>query len=168
MKAFRQVLIPAMLLGALAAACDSVTDPCVPPGAVALQMQPVPDEVAQYLYSGVPDRRRLFITDAATWTALWEQVTATYEPPPPVPAIDFASEAVVVAAMGTRTSGGYAITIEGVYEDEGQLYVVVKERSPGTNCVLTQALTAPVHAVRVPLRTGTVQFVERTETNNCS
>jgi hypothetical protein len=168
MNMLRRALVPAFALGALAAACESglVTD-LVPPDAVALQMQPVADEVAQYLYSGVRDRRRLFIKDVGSWTTLWEEVTAPYEPPPPVPAIDFGSEAVVVASMGTRPTGGYSITIEGVYEDDGELYVVVRERAPGSNCVVTQAITAPVHAVRVPQRSGTVRFVEHTETQNC-
>jgi len=163
----RRTLLTAVALGALVAACDTVTEPGVPPGAVALQLEQVPDEVAQYLYSGVDDRRRLFIKDAAAWTTLWEEVTSHVQPPPPVPAIDFGAEAVIVASMGTRPSGGYSITIEGVFEADGQLYVAVREISPGSNCVTTAALTAPVHAVRVPRRTGTVVFVEHTETRNC-
>src|SRR5688572_11745267 len=164
----RRTLLTAVALGALVAACDTVTEPRVPPGAIALQMEQVPDDVAQHLYSGVDDRRRLFMKDATAWTALWEEVTANVQPPPPVPAIDFDTEAVVVASMGTRPSGGYSITIEGVFEADGQLYVEVREVSPGSNCVTTAALTAPVHAVRVPARAGTVVFVEHTETRNCN
>lgn len=163
----RRSLLAAIALGALASACDSVTEPRVPAGAVALQMEQLPDDVAQYLYSGVNDRRRLFIKDAAAWTALWAEVTANLQPPPPVPAIDFDTEAVVVASMGTRPSGGYSIAIEGVYEADGKLYVEVREVSPGSNCITTAALTAPVHAVRVPTRTGPVVFVEHAETRSC-
>src|SRR5688500_1320781 len=163
----RRTLFSAVAFGALASACDSVIEPRVPPGAVALQMEALPDDVAQYLYSGVEDRRRLFIKDAAAWAALWAEVTANVQPPPPVPASDFDTEAVVVASMGTRPNGGYSITIEGVFEAEGQLYVEVREVSPGSNCVTTAALTALVHAVRVPSRTGPVVFVEHSETRSC-
>ena len=34
-------------------------------------------------------------------------------------------------------------------------------------CAVTQAVSAPVHAVRVPLRDGDVQFIERASTRSC-
>ena len=148
-------------------ACETTTEPGVPDGALQLTMEEVPQSVAQYLYSGIPDKRRLYIDNASDWSALWAEVTEPYMPPPPVPTIDFATEAVIVASMGMKSSGGYSIVIEGVYEAESTLYVEVREISPGSNCVTTQALTAPVYAVRAPKRDFTVKFVERTETRMC-
>ena len=149
-------------------ACEPTsTDIDVPEGALQLAMQDVPQEVAQYLYSGIPDRRRLYIDNQAEWAELWADVAANIQPPPPVPQIDFANEAVVVAAMGMRGTGGYSITIEGVYEGEGKLFVAVRETSPGSNCIVTQATTAPVHAVRTARRSLPIQFVERKETKMC-
>jgi hypothetical protein len=130
-------------------------------------MEEMPSSVAEYLYTGLTDKRRLFVDNANEWSALWNEVTSIYQPQPDVPAIDFGTESVIVAAMGTRSSGGYSIAIESVHEAEGQLYVTVRETSPGQNCFTTAALTAPVHAVRVPRRTGAVNFVERTGVQNC-
>lgn len=159
-------LIAGVLLLAVTA-CEATLEPGVPDGAVQLTMEEVPQNVAQYLYSGIPDKRRLYIDNADAWATLWAEVTQPYTPPPPVPTIDFANEAVIVAAMGTRSTGGYAIVIEGVYEADNTLYVEVREISPGSNCATTQALTAPVHAVRAPRRGFTVRFVERKETRMC-
>jgi hypothetical protein len=161
-------LLFSVLLASAAVGCEAGTAAVeVPEGAVQLATQDVSQEVAQYLYTGIRDRRRLFIDDAASWTALWAEVTAPYQPPPPLPAIDFNTESVIVAAMGQRHSGGYAIAIESVHEADGKVYVTVREQSPGSACVVTGALTAPVAAVRIPRRDATSVFVERTETHNC-
>ena len=148
-------------------ACEPSTEPGVPEGAVQLTMEEVPQSVAQYLYSGIPDKRRLYVDNANDWAALWAEVTEPYIPKPELPVIDFATEAVIVASMGTRGSGGYSIVIEGVYEAENTIFVEVREISPGSNCITTQAITAPVYAVRAPRRDFTVKFIERTETRMC-
>ena len=137
------------------------------PTMVMLETQPVPDEVAQYLYSGIPDKRRLYVKDMDTWTALWNEVTANISPRPAVPFIDFGKEALIVAAMGTRNTGGYSIAVESVGEDGGKLFVEVVEASPSPNCFVTQALTAPVHAVRAPLRNGEVVFTDVAKVQSC-
>ena len=136
---------------------------------VELATQTVSDEVARYLFSGIDDRRRLYIKDVEAWKALWNEVTADVRPRPEAPFIDFSREAVVVVSMGALASGGSSIRVESVSESgaHGTLFVEVVEVSPGRNCVVTQAVTAPVHAVRVPLRNASVEFIERTETLTC-
>ncbi|MES2521447.1 MAG: protease complex subunit PrcB family protein [Gemmatimonadota bacterium] len=156
---------------ALTAGCDSATTappPGVPAGSTALQVLTVPDSVAQHLYSGIKDRRRLVIRDMVTWTQLWNEATQQRQPRPPVPQVDFTREVLIVASMGSRPTGGYSIDIPNVYESGGQRYVVVREVSPGAGCVLTQALTAPVIAVRVSQHAGSTSFVEEPRTRPCT
>ena len=74
---------------------------------------------------------------------------------------------VLVAAMGQRPTGGYLITIDGVYEHNDTLYVDVLEQSPGSGCVSAQVLTAPVFAVLVRQTEQLVAFATRTAINNC-
>jgi len=152
---------------AIGAGCSSATNPQVPEGAMALEIREFPAAITPYLYTGIAERQRLAIDDAAEWRAFWNRVTSTTVPQPPVPEIDFASEIVIIAAMGTRPSGGYAIHIDDVSEADGRVFVKVREVSPGTNCIVTMALTAPVVAVRIPRRAGAVTFVEQTEVRNC-
>ena len=158
----------AILLTALATAgCRSATESEIPRDAVALDVLPFSPPVAWHLYSGVSQRARLVIRDAAAWEAFWSEVTAYNHPPPPLPEIDFESETVLAAAMGGRSTGGYSIHIDDVRDSDGHLYVVVREMSPGRSCMLTQAPTAPVIAIRVPRRDGPVTFVERTGVHRC-
>ena len=144
--------------------CTPVVDPQLPPDSVPL------DETEQVLdaqYTGLVQRERTVIRDAQAWSRFWRQAHSNVMPQPPVPSIDFTRNIVVAAAMGTRNTGGFSIDIEGVYVADTDIYVVVEERTPGTRCITTQALTAPAAAVRLPRAGASVSFVERSETLNC-
>lgn len=118
-------------------------------------------------HTGVNTRQRLVLRDETAWANFWSQVVANRMPQPPLPEVNFASEMVVAAAMGSRPTGGYSIVIDALYEADGRLYVVVRETSPGASCVTTQAVTAPLSAVRIPRFEGEVVFSEKTETHEC-
>ena len=118
--------------------------------------------------SGILDVRRTVIRDAEEWSAFWAEATSIMEPQPDVPAVDFEQEMVIVAAMGRRVSGGYAIEIEEVLESDAGLFAVVKGTSPGADCIVTTALTAPVTAVRVARSDDAVSFEEVEEQVSCS
>ena len=89
------------------------------------------------------------------------------DPPPEAPEIDFANEMVVVAAMGTRPSGGYAIRIDRVARRGNTVWVEVTSSAPGSGCMTTASLTAPVDLVVTQRMTGKVVFVEKSEVRNC-
>ena len=61
--------------------------------------------------------------------------------------IDFFSSTALFVSMGERNSGGYSIEIESIVRLGNHLYVNVTEKSPGSNCVTTQAITQPYHLV---------------------
>jgi hypothetical protein len=111
-------------------------------------------------YSGVDQASRRVIHTEAQWQALWAQVVRGRQPTPPTPEVDFGEEMVIVAAMGARATGGYAITVDSVTATPGALHVFVTERSPGSGCLTTQAFTAPVDAVALPADVRGVQFHE--------
>ena len=132
-----------------------------------LERRPIPEPATGRVDTGISGRQRSVVRDAATWAQLWRTITSGYSPAPPVPELDFDSEMAIVAAMGTRPSGGYSIHIDEVREADGQLHVEVREVSPGPNCLVSFAMTAPVVAVRVARRDGPVTFVEHAETVDC-
>lgn len=144
--------------------CTPVADPQLPPDAAPLDETEL---VLHAQYTGVVQRTRTVIRDADEWSRFWTQAHNRVMPQPPVPAIDFARNVVVAAGMGTRNSGGFSIEIEQVYGADDDVFVVVKEHSPGSGCITTAALTAPVAAVRVPRAGADVSFVERSETISC-
>ena len=153
------------------AGCDgSATGPRVPPNSTALTSSHVleGDLLFQYrYYSGYKERQRLVIRTAAEWSEAWARIAGTSDPRRPPPAIDFDQEMVILVAMGERPTGGYSITVQGVYDASGRVFAEVREKSPGAGCMVTEAFTQPIDAVRVPRRDGAVMFVERAETVDC-
>jgi hypothetical protein len=138
----------------------------IPPQATQLAEQDVHTLVVAPS-SGVEERQRAVLTSPQEWTALWDRAYANHMPRPPVPTVDFAERIVVVAAMGPRSSGGYAIRVDAVHRDGDDLYVRVHEISPGARCLVSAVLTAPVTAVALPRLGGQVVFVESAETRDC-
>ena len=119
-------------------------------------------------FSGLKEPDRLVIRDEAAWQSVWTQIHAGRTPTPALPAIDFSRQMVVVAAMGTRTSGGYGILFESAHEDApGGIVLRVLSTSPGKGCVSPAVLTDPVDIAVVAMHPGPVRFAERSVTRNC-
>lgn len=170
----RQIVGLAALL-TMVAACRSGGDvgtqpgnPEVPSNAERLPVQPLPPlTLLLQFHSGMEERDRLVVRTDAEWRALWTRLTASIAPQPPLPAVDFTKHMIVVAAMGTRPSGGYVIRIREAAHDASALYVTVEETAPGANCGTITVMTAPATAVLVPRSTLPVRWVERTAVQDC-
>jgi hypothetical protein len=163
MKSLAPILVAAALIGA-----------CSPGGRQGgaeppMTVQRLDSALANYYRynSALEDSARHVVRSRDEWTALWNRIVANHEPKPAVPDIDFEKEMLLVAAMGTRATGGYSIEIEAVDRDSSAITVSVRGRSPGRNCATTQALTAPVDIVRIPRSDHPVRFVEETIVTNC-
>jgi hypothetical protein len=129
--------------------------------------QPLAEVQPFRFYSGMKTRQRLVVRDAATWANAWQQIAATMPPPPAAPAVDFSSDLLIVAAMGTMPTGGYSIDVDDVGVGGGNASISITEQSPGPTCVVTQSLTAPVVVVVVPKFAGQATFVEHTAQLAC-
>jgi hypothetical protein len=95
----------------------------------------------------------LLIKDERAWAWFWEMHTAGIEPQPPVPAIDFIREMVIVAILGYQSSGGGpGVTVLEVANEAPSraLHVVIGENeNPGPLTVITN----PFHIIKLK-RTG--------------
>ena len=138
----------------------------VPVGAQAVAYDVV--EALTTSVSGIRDARRLVITDAAAWQALWEEFRGNVIPLPSAPEIDFSQRMAIVATLGTRPDGGYSVAIPDVARDGDVLYVVVEEGIAGIECVTTDEVTTPAVAVTVPRAGGEVRVVERETAYPCA
>ncbi len=118
-------------------------------------------------YSGMDAPAREVLRTSAQWQAAWAQVHRHQQPAPAVPVVDFGRESVVLAAMGVRNTGGYVLTIDSVSATTDAIHVFVTERSPGSRCFTTQALTAPVDAVAIPADGRSVRFHENAVVDPC-
>jgi PrcB C-terminal len=126
------------------------------------------DSTAVVLASGqgLGDPTRAVIRDSTAWTAFWTQAHALVEPAPPAPAVSFADSMLLVAALGTRSSGGYTVSIDSVARG-ATLRAFVTTVTPGPDCVTTMAINWPVQVVRVPRFDGSVEFIEVEQVRHC-
>ncbi|MFL5616343.1 MAG: protease complex subunit PrcB family protein [Gemmatimonadaceae bacterium] len=117
--------------------------------------------------SSVGNAERLVIRDVEAWQAAWASLFPPLAPIPASPNVDFGKEMIVFAAMGSRPSGGFAISVDSAATSPSGLTIWVGTLSPGSHCVLTAALTAPVDIARLPRIDGPVHFVEVPRVNDC-
>jgi hypothetical protein len=75
---------------------------------------------------------------------------------------------VVVAALGRRPSGGYAIRIDRAYEEGEKTVIVVQTESPAAGCVVLAAMTSPVDIARLPAPDGPVVFRVESTIRDCN
>ena len=119
---------------------------------------------------GIWDRRRMVIRDRETWGDVWKQLNVGHfvmgpapgrellPSLPPLPEIDFSRKMLLVVTMGMEPTSGYAITVDGVYEQANQLQVIVGNVSPGSSCFTFQSATEPVDIVELDKRDGSLIF----------
>jgi hypothetical protein len=117
--------------------------------------------------SGYRTRARLVIRGQSEWAAVWDVLWGRDARKPPLPPVDFARETVLLAASGTRPTGGHSIAIPSVEDADGTLKVQVVERSPGRTCMTTQVITHPATAVAVARVTERVELEEHSAVDDC-
>lgn len=116
--------------------------------------------LVHHIYSACSTPRTAVLRSAEEWVAFYGEMIGA----PLLPAdttllrrmVDFDQDMVLVAAMGTRSSGGHDITISDVTPESGGLLVTVTTRHP--QGMATMSLTAPVDTVVVPRVDGPVTF----------
>jgi hypothetical protein len=127
-------------------------------------------EMAVWAYrmtSGLSEVERIIVRDSASWARLWPRIVGTHSPRPRPPVVNFAEEMLVVASMGTRSSGGYVIAIDSINVASDTVRVFVREQSPGPRCGTTAALSAPVTLARIRRNDLPVTFTTRNVVKDC-
>jgi PrcB C-terminal len=84
-----------------------------------------------------------------------------------MPKIDFERNVVIVAAMGSKPSTGFAITIDSVVTRRSSVEVHATLSSLGDFCIQNPMLTNPVDMVEVARSVATVVFRDRQEIMEC-
>lgn len=67
--------------------------------------------------------------------------------------IDFNKNSLIVFLGGQRNTGGYSVEIQRIIKTQKNLELIIKERVPGENCAVTQAISYPFDAVVIPKTT---------------
>jgi len=132
--------------------------PTAPGMAVPLPITRVPLLQDAGTFSGYEQPITLVVRDREAWQSTWNQIYRGRNPVPPLPAVDFSMDMIVVAALGAKPTSGYAVEFTSAYVSNGSVTVEATSVSPGPQCVTLQVITYPVDIARVPRRDGAVQF----------
>lgn len=166
-----RILVPFLLLPLLAGACDGDPVGLEPPEDWQENLTPSdPDTrfLAADAVTGIEQSRRLVLRNEADWIEVWELWNRTVEPKPELPAVDFATEMVVVAAMGSRPSSGFAIGVDAVVEEPTRVLISTFTVRPGDDCFVLGVITAPAVAVAIPRTQKPVSFTNTAYVHDCN
>lgn len=138
-------------------------------------MAPFPAPVRLYYDNsgGIADSVRMVIRDAQEFDRVWRQATSRQSTPPPPPAVDFASEMVLVVGAGRMTpedriavdSVGLSQTMNPAGSMVETLSVMVQTTLA---CQRYEIEAYPLEIVRLRRFGGDIRFVERSQqAQNC-
>jgi hypothetical protein len=156
----------ALVIGAtlMLASCAGPTDPG--PEDLAIQRLS-PDSGSFEYFSGFDASGHRVIRTVLEWSDVWGQIYKNAGTKPPLPTIDFSTEQVVLVALGTRPSSGYAIRLTGASRTGNGVVVRTETESPGAGCGGLTVLTQPIDVARMPRTSGSVDFEETSMVRIC-
>jgi hypothetical protein len=156
--------LPALLAATGVLAAAPASGQAIPP------LEPVPFHTVAKddgTSSRLTRRTGLVIRGERRWQRVWRKLTATIEPRPRRPRIDFSRHMLLVAVQGRQPSGGHRTTITGVGDTGERLIVDVDDLSPGPGCITTGVMTSPYHVVRVRRSSDPVNFQRHPIERDC-
>ena len=98
------------------------------------------------------------ITNDRALADVWGALFANRSPVPPIPAVDFAHETVILLLLGERRTGGYAVHIAEVIEYDRMVEIRVWVEKPAPDDMVIQVLTAPYTIATIPITGKDVIF----------
>ena len=142
--------------------CSGDSDPTSPDG-------PVPfKEVAKEQFSGISQRRAEVIALQSRWVQVWDEITATRTPKPPLPNVDFEKELLILAAYGETGDGCREVQIEKVDRRNGALDISILDKQRAASCPPCPPVAArPVHVVSVARAATGANYSWRVTTVAC-
>lgn len=158
---------------AVAAACIDQSPSRPMSAGTPVTYAPFTPEFLSPSYSGPDDPIRGLLRTHAEWEVFWAQIEPRtsrlqgQDTPNPPPAVDFDRYAVIVAAMGTRPNGCCSVEITSVAETSKRVLVTVSEKTTGTGCMVTQAVTRPIALALIPKTTKHIEFEVITKVQQC-
>lgn len=126
-------------------------------------------DVASGSQSNIEEATRQVIQDQEQWRKWWQRHNSVEERidgetrPKPAPKVDFSEETILVATMGRRSTGGYAVRFTDIRRKGDVVTAVLQIKSPGPEEMVTMALTSPFAVIAIPKHEGRVEFIEDSE-----
>ena len=133
-------LISAFLLSAVISACSSQGN-----DEKKLPMEIILDGT----YSAIEEKREVLLNNNDDYQKLMTEVYKNLDQMPRIPVVDFNKNSVIAVFIGNRSNGGFMVSIDSITEGKN-LTVNITETTPGSNCMVTDAITRPFSLVKIP------------------
>jgi uncharacterized membrane protein len=124
-------------------------------------------EVASGSQSNIQESTRQVIQTEEEWLKWWEKhntvemgidgKTAPMSPP----VVDFEKETVLAATLGKRSTGGHTIRFTDIRRQDDLVTATLQIKSPGSDDLVTMALTSPFAFIAIPKHEGRVKFIDK-------
>lgn len=114
--------------------------------------------ISKGFYSSYTEKASIVINDAEAWADVWNNTTANLVPQPALPEVDFSKETIIAVFLGVKSTSGYEIKITEIKEEQGKVFVYVKESEPKPRAMVATVLTYPYHIVKTEKITKDVEF----------
>ena len=100
-------------------------------------------------YSAIEDKREVLLNNNEDFQKLMADVYKNLDQLPRIPVVDFNKNSVVAVFIGNRSNGGFMVSIDSITEGKN-LTVNITETTPGSTCMVTDAITRPFTLVKIP------------------
>ncbi|MEU1274013.1 protease complex subunit PrcB family protein [Streptomyces sp. NPDC005799] len=110
------------------------------------------------VWSAVVEPTVLVVRSRSVWVDLWSRATASRQPPPDPPEVDWSANWVLFVATGPRPTTGYNVEICRLVRQGHTVHVYAVETLPPPKAVTGCAVTHPIHAVTTPREPEGVRF----------
>ncbi len=128
----------------------------------------IPDSTAVLANEGVSGLRtatQTVVADTASWRSVWQNIYATQQPVPPLPAVDFTSHSVIVYGLGARYA---SLQLDSIADYQLGSAAYLTEVTPGSSCIVSAVVLTPALAVDVPRKLTLQLWSLRSVVRECS
>ncbi len=101
-------------------------------------------------YSGYDEEAQMWIMNEENWKRCWEKLYKDTVPKPEIPAVNFDRKHLIACFMGSRSKGGFQVSVEQVRLEGHTLHVDLVYNNPGKDCITTLAITQPYIIIAIP------------------
>lgn len=102
------------------------------------------EEASQYVVNSSDEFKKLQQTAP--------QLNLTSEP-------SFRDSSIIAVFLGLKSTGGYAINVEGIVKTASTVQIIVNYTKPARDTMVTQVLTTPCHIIKTEKIEQSVEFI---------
>jgi len=124
--------------------------------------------IKEGFFSGFTEETMIVIDNSYDYQKAFAVIYANLDQMPIMPDVDFNEYTVILAAFGTKNTGGFSISVDNILKYRRYYKVNIIETSPGSTCITNQMVTSPFQVIKVKKLFREVKFNIKKITADCN